>query len=337
MDSVTQAVLGAAVGQAVLGRSIGRRAILWGAICGTIPDLDVFVPFSDPVADFTYHRGASHSVFVLSAITPVVAYAARRLHRDTAEHARGWLLLVWMAFITHALLDCFTVYGTQVLWPFTEYPVGWSTVFIIDPAYTLPLFLGVLVALIAGSRSTLGKRANAVGLAIACLYLSWTVGAKFYIEGEVRAALAEQGLPNANVVTTPAPFNSLLWRAVAMDDDGYYEGYRSIFDRSSTVHFNRYESETHLLETLYDHWPVDRLKWFTKGFYKIARDDDAVVMSDLRMGAEPSYVFSFAVARTSNPHPQPIPAERIEPLRDWSRLDWIRRRILHEAPEPRRR
>ena len=38
MDSVTQIVLGAAVGELVLGRKVGNKAILWGAIAGTIPD-----------------------------------------------------------------------------------------------------------------------------------------------------------------------------------------------------------------------------------------------------------------------------------------------------------
>ncbi|MCB0468978.1 MAG: metal-dependent hydrolase, partial [Aequorivita sp.] len=41
MDSVTQIVLGAAVGEAVLGKKIGNKAMALGAIAGTIPDLDV--------------------------------------------------------------------------------------------------------------------------------------------------------------------------------------------------------------------------------------------------------------------------------------------------------
>ena len=41
MDSLTQIVLGAAVGEATLGRKVGNKALLWGAIAGTIPDLDV--------------------------------------------------------------------------------------------------------------------------------------------------------------------------------------------------------------------------------------------------------------------------------------------------------
>ena len=64
MDSLTQLALGAAVGEAAMGRKVGHRAILWGAIAGTLPDLDVFVPLGDVVRDFTYHRSASHSVTI---------------------------------------------------------------------------------------------------------------------------------------------------------------------------------------------------------------------------------------------------------------------------------
>ena len=54
--------------------------------------------------------------------------------------------MVWLCLVTHPLLDAFTVYGTQILLPFSDYPVGWSTLFIIDPLYTLPLVVGVVAA-----------------------------------------------------------------------------------------------------------------------------------------------------------------------------------------------
>ena len=47
MDSVTQIVLGAAVGQAVLGSKVGNKALLYGAVAGTIPDLDVISRLDD--------------------------------------------------------------------------------------------------------------------------------------------------------------------------------------------------------------------------------------------------------------------------------------------------
>ena len=98
MDSVTQAVLGAAVGEATLGRRVGAKAALWGAVLGTLPDLDVLYPFADPVSAFTWHRGPSHSLFVLAALTPVVVWLILKLHPDSSEHRSGWYRLVLSVF-----------------------------------------------------------------------------------------------------------------------------------------------------------------------------------------------------------------------------------------------
>lgn len=63
MDSLTQITLGAAVGEAVLGRKIGNKAMLWGAIGGTIPDLDVFARlWMNEIDALAVHRGFSHSI-----------------------------------------------------------------------------------------------------------------------------------------------------------------------------------------------------------------------------------------------------------------------------------
>lgn len=46
MDSITQAVLGAAIGERILGKRIGNKGAVLGAIVATIPDLDVLLlPF----------------------------------------------------------------------------------------------------------------------------------------------------------------------------------------------------------------------------------------------------------------------------------------------------
>ena len=162
MDTVTQIALGAAVGEATLGRKVGWRAQLWGGLCGLLPDLDVLWPFADAVSAFTWHRGYTHSIAVIALATPLVAWAAVRIHPDTRPFLRGWLLLAFLALVTHPLLDCFTVYGTQVLLPFSDLPVAWSTVFIIDPAFTVPVALGVLAAQVLSRERGLGHPAPTI-------------------------------------------------------------------------------------------------------------------------------------------------------------------------------
>ncbi|NJN47741.1 MAG: metal-dependent hydrolase [Candidatus Competibacteraceae bacterium] len=172
MDSLTQVVLGASVGEAVLGRKTGSRAALWGGICGTLPDLDVFIPMGSAVADFTYHRSFSHSLFVLAALTPLIVWLILKIHPQTHQLKWRWAVLVYAVFATHVLLDSLTVYGTQIFWPLTEYPVSIGSIFIIDPAYTLSLLIGLLVALIL-RHGPVGQRANLVGLSLSSAYLIW--------------------------------------------------------------------------------------------------------------------------------------------------------------------
>jgi inner membrane protein len=346
MDSLTQIALGAAVGTAVLGRKVGARAALWGAVCGTLPDLDVLVPYGDPVRDFTFHRAESHSLFWLTVASPFVAWIIARLQRSARVGFREWWLLAWLALVTHPLLDAFTVYGTQLLLPFSDYPVGLGSVFIIDPLYTVPLILGLVAALRLRSRDPGGAmRWNAAGLALSTLYLAWTVAAQSHVEGVVHRTLGTTPLAHARTLATPTPFNSLLWRVVVMDADGYHEGYYSLLDASPRVRLERHASEARLLEPLRGDWTVRRLAWFSKGFYRISEapagarvargsastmgqllglvDTAAaaeamlhpggvpVIMTDLRMGQTPWFVFSFVVAQREGARVSPVPPQQV--------------------------
>jgi inner membrane protein len=333
MDTITQIALGAAVGEATLGRRIGHRAILWGGLCGLFPDMDVLIPYGDAVKSFTYHRGFSHSLFVLTALTPVFVWLILKIHPGTREHRPRWLMLVFLALITHILLDGLTVYGTQILWPLPTPPVMWSTIFIIDPVYSIPLIGGVLAAGIMSRKGLRGHRVNTFCLTLSTLYLAWSIGAKLYVNDTVKDALARQNIAYRNILTVPTPFNTLLWRVLVMDERGYYEGFYSLLDKDRNIRFNHYPSDKHLLAGLADHWPVQRLQWFTHGFYSVQKRDRAIVFADLRMGLEPTYFFQFKVAEMGNPHSVPTKSERIRVERGAERLHWIWKRIWNADPQ----
>ena len=309
MDTVTQIALGAAVGEATLGRKVGWRAPVWGGLCGLLPDLDVLWPFADAVSAFTWHRGYSHSIAVIVLATPVVAWAAVRVHPGTRDLRRGWLLLAFLALVTHPLLDCFTVYGTQVFLPFSDLPVAWSTIFIIDPAFSVPVILGVLAALVLSRERGLGHRLNHVGLVLGVAWLAFTVVAKAHV-GQV----ASDSLPpgTTRIFTTPTPLNAVLWRVVAMTGDGrYLEGYYSLLDPEPRVSFASRADGHELLEPLRGEAAVTRLMWFSRGFFsggELASGE--VVISDLRMGLEERPVFSFVVGRRAGDAIESVPVRR---------------------------
>ena len=332
MDSVTQIALGAAVGEAVLGRRVGNKAILWGAIAGTLPDLDVFVPLGDVVSDFTYHRSATHSLFVLALVAPLLAWLVCKIHPREQSHWWPWWLMLYLVFATHVLLDSCTAYGTQILWPFDDTPVFWSNIFIIDPLYTLPLLIGVIAALVMSRAQDRGYRWNRAGLVLSTLYLAWTVTASLIAEQRFERGLQAQGIEYESLYVTPAPFTSFTWRAVVVGGGDYYQGWYSIFDNAdSRIRFNRYADERELLRGLESHWPVQRLQWFSHGIYSVTRIERDIVFSDLRMGIEPNYVFRFKVGELDGDTARPVVPQQLEPVRDLSRLPLHWRRIWDET------
>ena len=95
MDSLSQIVLGAAVGEVVLGRRIGNRAMIWGAVAGTIPDMDVLGKFFlDELDNLGFHRGISHSLLFSFVGAVAFGWATDRLYRSR-HHA-------WIAMGTKA-------------------------------------------------------------------------------------------------------------------------------------------------------------------------------------------------------------------------------------------
>lgn len=329
MDSLTQIALGAAVGEAVLGRQLGNRAMIAGAIFGTVPDLDVLVPFNDAVASFTYHRSFSHSWIILTLVSPLLAWLSLRFAKNAG--LLRWWWLVFLALNTHVLLDCFTVYGTQALWPLSNYPIGWSTIFIIDPIYTVPLILGLLVARRATSDSSRRRNANIIGLTASSAYLCWTIVAHEVAQSRAITALQEQGIAFSTLHTTPTPF-SLLWRFNALADNSYLEGFHAFTDSDTPIVFSRYPVNDKLQLELKDHWPVQRLKWFTNDYYAMSEQDKVIYMTDLRMGIEASYVFNFRVAsRASNGQLQPE-TSLLMPFRpDIPRLKLVFKRMFDDS------
>jgi inner membrane protein len=331
MDSVTQFVLGAAVGGAMLGPQAGRKALLWGAVWGTLPDLDVFIPHSDPVSAFTYHRSFTHAVFFLTLAAPAAVALMERVHPDLRRFRLRCLLTVWLCLATHPLLDCFTVYGTQALLPFSDYPVAWSTIFVIDPLYTIPLGAGVILAWRRfHARALPAARVCLLALAVSSAYLLATVAIKARVDAVTRAALKAQGIAAERFLSTPAPFNAVLWRIVAMTPAGYLEGYYSLFDASDSIEFTAYSSDPSLLREISGNWAVGRLKWFTQGFYSVRETPEGITFTDLRMGVEPVYIFSFQVGERNGGHIVPSLTRRVpSPAVPPGALTWMWRRIWH--------
>jgi len=299
MDSLSQVLLGATLAEVTLGKKIGRSALIVGGALGTLPDLDVLVQYTDAVASFTYHRSWSHSIFVLSLVSLPIAwildkvYRARFAKHNRAPSYRQWLLCTWLVLFTHPILDGFTIYGTQLLWPIQTKPIAWGSIFIIDPLYTFPLMIAFIVAW--KSRRHAPKAAT-LALIISTTYIGVTLLSQQHARTVAEKSLSKQSLSSENLLIAPSPF-SLLWRIVSLDDEYYYEGFYSVFDKDHDITFNSYPSNRDIIESHYEKWSVARLDWFTEGFISATPTNDRLLINDLRMGMESSYVFRFDVGQ----------------------------------------
>lgn len=316
MDSLSQIVLGGAIAAAIAPAGHRRAALLAGAALGTVPDLDgVFIAaFTDnPVSLMTVHRSFSHSLFVLPLLGTLIWWLYRRFgHGRVAEAPARWWWAMVLALVTHPLLDAFTVYGTQLWWPLTPPPTMWSSVFIIDPLYTVWLLIGCIVAWWARARP-LAQRALVAGLVLSTGYLGWSLLAKAQVDRAADQALASMGLADAPRFSVPMPFNTLLWRVVAMTPQGYVVGDRSLWADHGPMQFQGYPSNVQALRQAGEIPAVQRLQWFNHGFMRAQVKDGELVLSDLRMGLEPDYNFNFAVAAEHDGQWQAIAPQQQQP------------------------
>ena len=349
MDSLSQIVLGAAISVAVMGRRTAVwKAAAWGAVAGTLPDLDVLIDHGDPIRNMVLHRAESHALLWLTLFSLPFSAGVARVSGEWSQWRR-WTLAMWLALVTHPLLDAMTVYGTQLALPFSSHPYGVGSVFIIDPLYTLPLLIGVGWAITGrdkrkgnggapGHKNGRGLKANVVGLAVSTAYLAWGVAAQQHVSQITRASMVKQGIQAESLLVTPTPFNTVLWRVVAVSGDSYHEGFYSLFDKTPQITFDTYPRGNALAQELRGVDSVQRLSDFTQGFFALRTDAGRVLISDLRMGQEPDYTFTFAIAQKRSAAVSLAVPEQLGSRGDIKcSLSWLRQRIVGEPlPAPAR-
>ena len=309
MDSLTQIVLGAACGEVALGNKIGNKALLFGAIGGTIPDLDVFIGrwiYSNEIDIMAFHRGFMHSILFSVLAAFLFGLIVFKLYdsgkRKYSTNVKDWIWLFFLSLFTHPILDSFTPYGTQLFAPFSNYRVALNNISVVDIFYTIP-FLICLIILMFHYRNT--KRRKfwlKMGLGISSMYMLFTLVNKLYINSVYKKSLESESIAFTRFQTQPSIFNNILWYGVAETKDSYYVGFYSLLDKSSVVkNWKRLPKNHEVIPN--SNGDIKTLSWFSNGYYNfIPIGENTYRYNDLRY---PSFdkddanksVFSFTIKK----------------------------------------
>lgn len=374
MDSLTQIVLGAAVAEAALGKKIGNRAMLWGAIGGTIPDLDVLTGFwMNDLQRIEAHRGISHSLLFGLLFPLLMAWLVKRLYDGNfyrrpgykllvtilnvifvssilfainfiwykaADHVqiivlsisvillfvfvrwiwlkyykdelrpvqasfKQWYWLFFLSIITHPILDCFTTYGTQLYLPFSRQRIAWNNISVLDPFYTVPFIICLIVALILAQGSRSRRIWNTIGLVISCSYMALTFVHKYKVDTEMVAQLTAQHIDYVSTFSSPTIVNNRLWHCIALTaGDTCYQAFYSLKDTRPNWLFTPVVRHKDLWDPNNLTKEHQVLRWFSQGYDAMVQEGDSIKWQDLRFASidakdleKPFWVFSFDIIK----------------------------------------
>lgn len=286
MDSLTHIVLGACIGEVIAGRQLGKKAMFWGILTQSLPDIDFVASFwMNPVNDLLAHRGFTHSFLFIVLIAPLLALAADRWHRPHNYSFKGFTLFFALEMLVHIVLDACNAYGTGWFEPFSHYRVSFHLLFVADPLFSIGPFIAFLVLLFS-RKSYAARRKWAISAFVLCAaYIGLSIINKASVDRSVKEVARQEEITFKRYFSTPTPLNNMLWFVVLEDEKGYYIGHRSVFDKgadTALLHFVlRHED---YLEPVKDMEDLHRLVRFSQGYYTIDRYDSTLVFNDLRFG-----------------------------------------------------
>lgn len=290
MDSLTQIVLGAACGEVALGKKIGNKAMLFGAIGGTIPDLDVIFGnlfYGNEIDQLAFHRGFMHSIVFACIASLVLGFILYELYnsgrRKDTTNLKDWIWLFFLSIFTHPILDSFTPYGTQLFLPFTDYRVAFNNISVVDPLYTLPFLFTLIVAMFFKRSNPRRFKWVKAGIYISSAYMLFTIGNKFYMDSVFKKSFKEANINYNRYSAQPTILNNFLWYSVAETEDQYYATFYSLFDKGNlATHMIPIPKNHDLLDM--SHHDLEILKWFSNDYFTLQKIDSTgqIIYKDLR-------------------------------------------------------
>ena len=285
MDSLTHIAIGACIGEAVLHKQLGKKALLWGILAQSIPDIDFIAAlWLNTSENLLAHRGFTHSILFAILIAIAMALACDHWHRPHNIRFSKFILFFSAQVFIHIGLDSLNAYGIGVFEPFSHKRISFDVLFVADPFFSIvPGIAAVALFILKNSKRRQRLIWMRIELIIPVLYVCYALYNKATINNDVKNILAKQNIAYKDYFTTPTPFNNWLWFVVAANDSGYYTGYRSVFDSKRQIDFTFFPKNDSLLKPTKDA-DTERLIRFSRNYYTIEKWNDTLVFNDLRFG-----------------------------------------------------
>ena len=289
MDPVTQGAFGAIFAQTISE----KKKILFGSIvgccAGLAPDLDIFIrSASDPLLKLEYHRQFTHSLIFIPIGALIVTLFSRLLFKKYLSWSETYLFS-FLGFATHGLLDAFTSYGTQLLWPFTDERITWNYISVVDPFLTIPVILVIIFAIIMKN-----KYITLFGIAYILVYLTFGAYQENRAQFVGKSIANLRGHDSKDLTAKPSLGNLFLWKTIYEDDGFYYVDAVRLFSKLEYCQGTKIKkldlpSDFPELDIKTQQYKdIIRFDWFSQGY--LGKVVDKNIITDVRYSAVPNEV-----------------------------------------------
>ena len=305
MDSITHIVFGAVTGSAIAGKKLGKKALLWGAIANSIPDIDVITRFwmNDPDAIMA-HRGFTHSILFAFLLSPLLSWLFVKYNSNKSMAFRDWMMIFLSGMLFHITIDTMTSYGTGLFEPFSHARISFNNIFVADPFFTIWFLISFIALLILKNTSSRKKFWIRFGVVLGSSYLIYTIFHKYEADKIFKDYYAKNNISTETYFSAPAPLNNWLWMGMAKDHDSIYTCYYSLFDKLPIQFYIAAPINDSLLTTVRKDRSVNTVLRISQGYYSVQKENDKLVLSDTRFGLrngwdkeEAQFVFRFNIEK----------------------------------------
>lgn len=276
MDPLTQGIMGTVAAQQIAKPKVLLLASVLGFLSGMAPDLDVFIRSDvDPLLALEFHRQFTHSLFFIPVGGLICALFFFVIFKSFIaklglKFSQIYLYCL-LGYATHGLLDACTTYGTQLFWPLSDMRVAWNTISIIDPLYTLPLLIFILLAIVYRS-----KRFVLASLCWVIIYSGLGVMQRERAESLGLQLAHQRGHQPIAIDAKPSFANLLVWKVVYTTSSHYYVdavrvGFESSYYLGSAIPKLNVQRDFPWLDTNSQQAKdIERFRWFSNGYIAVS-------------------------------------------------------------------